>query len=92
VCLPAAGEEAIAPCTRLLALDPTPFACNNRGNGGGDEGDYDSAIAYSERTIRLDPNHDVVYNNRGIACYGNPGNRRPGANNSARSQISYGLH
>jgi tetratricopeptide (TPR) repeat protein len=56
VCASATGDEAIAACSRLLALDPKNAAAyNNRGWAYDGKGDYDRAIADLDQAIWLDP-------------------------------------
>jgi tetratricopeptide (TPR) repeat protein len=70
-CQKAAGDEAIAACTRRIdsgiAGRPRAIAYHNRGVALGRKGDYDRALADLNEAIRLDPNSAVAYNSRGIA-------------------------
>jgi tetratricopeptide (TPR) repeat protein len=71
VCGSGIGGEAIAACTRILALNPkSAEAYNNRGNAYDRKGDYDEAISDLNQAIQLDPKNTVVYNNRGYAYNG----------------------
>jgi tetratricopeptide (TPR) repeat protein len=71
VCGSGTGGEAIAACSRILALNPkSAEAYNNRGNAYDRKGDYDRAISDLDQAIRLDPKNTVVYNNRGYAYTG----------------------
>jgi tetratricopeptide (TPR) repeat protein len=68
VCKQAAGDEAIAACTRLLALNPQDaVAYTNRGGAYGRRGEYDRAIADLDQATRLDPKYAAAYTNRGFA-------------------------
>jgi tetratricopeptide (TPR) repeat protein len=67
MCISGTGDEEIAACSRLLALDPKPFAYNNRGNAYNQKGEYDRAIADLDQAIRLDPKLTGAYANRGVA-------------------------
>jgi invasion protein IalB len=60
VCPPAMGEEAIAACIRMLALNPKNAVIFRNG-------DYDDAISDEEQAIRLDPKRAIAYNTRGDA-------------------------
>jgi tetratricopeptide (TPR) repeat protein len=60
------SNEAIAACSRLLALNPNDAdAYNGRGNAYNGEGHYDRAIADFDQAIRLDPKNANSYNDRG---------------------------
>jgi tetratricopeptide (TPR) repeat protein len=68
MCAQRAGDEAIAACTRLLAINPrNAVAYNNRGNVYYRKGDYDQAISDFDQAIRLDRRYTPAYVNRGIA-------------------------
>jgi tetratricopeptide (TPR) repeat protein/invasion protein IalB len=68
LCQQATGEEAIAACTRMLALNPkNAVVFVVRGVAYFRRGDYDDAISDYERAIRLDPKLAVAYNDRGDA-------------------------
>jgi tetratricopeptide (TPR) repeat protein len=67
VCRRAAGDDAIAACTRMLSLNPNNAeAYVNRGLAYGGKQDYDRAISDYDRAIRADPKYVMAYNNRGI--------------------------
>ena len=71
VCGTGTGDEAIAACNRLLALNPKDVTSyNNRGNAYFRKGDYDRAIVDYDRAIWLDPKYAFAYNNRGNAYSG----------------------
>jgi tetratricopeptide (TPR) repeat protein len=73
VCESGTGEEAIAACGRLLALDPNDaVAYYHRGRAYQVKNDYDQAIADYDQAIRLDPNYAHAYYKRGYA-YANKG-------------------
>jgi tetratricopeptide (TPR) repeat protein len=68
VCVSGTGDDAIAACSRLLALEPKlAGAYYNRGIAYFGKGDYDWAISDYDRAIRLDPKFAPAYNNRGNA-------------------------
>jgi Flp pilus assembly protein TadD len=68
ICAQRAGDEAIAACTRLLAINPrSAVAYNNRGNVYYRKGDYDRAISDFHQAIRLDRRYTPAYVNRGLA-------------------------
>ena len=68
VCQQATGEQAIAACTRMLALNPkNAVVFVVRGVAYFRKGDYDDAISDYERAIRLDPKLAIAYSNRGDA-------------------------
>jgi tetratricopeptide (TPR) repeat protein len=70
VCKQAKGDEAIAACSRLSALDPkNAFPYYNRGLAYYQKGDYNRAIADYDQAIRVDPNYALAYNDRGLAYY-----------------------
>src|SRR5215475_14961592 len=67
VCGQAAGEDAIAACTRMLALDPNnAVAYVNRGLAYAGKKAYDRAISEFDQAIRIDPKYVMAYNNRGL--------------------------
>jgi tetratricopeptide (TPR) repeat protein len=67
------GAEAIAACTRLLALNPNnAVAYYDLGTAYVIKGEYDRAISDLDQAIRLDPNLAMAYNNRG-GVYENKG-------------------
>jgi invasion protein IalB/Flp pilus assembly protein TadD len=68
VCQQATGEEAIAACTRMLAVNPkNAVVFVVRGVAYFRKGDYDDAISDYERAIRLDAKLAIAYSNRGDA-------------------------
>ena len=67
------GDKAIAACTRVLGLNPQPWAFNNRGNAYYTKGDLDRAIADYNEAIRLDPKDDNAFYDRGTV-YNSKGN------------------
>jgi tetratricopeptide (TPR) repeat protein len=70
-CETGTADEAIAACSRLLALDPhDTFARNNHGNAYFRNGDYDRAIADYDQALTLDPKLSAAYNGRGNAYTG----------------------
>jgi tetratricopeptide (TPR) repeat protein len=71
VCRQGTGDEAIAACSRTLALNPKDaVAYNNRGSVYNEKGDYDSAISDLNQAIELDPKLALAYSNRGWAYEG----------------------
>jgi len=67
VCGQAAGDDAIAACTRLLSLNPSNVvAYVNRGLAYASKKAYDRAISEFDQAIRIDPKYVMAYNNRGL--------------------------
>jgi tetratricopeptide (TPR) repeat protein len=73
-CAKAAGDEAIAACSRAIASGKfrdkalAPLF-NNRGYDYKAKGDYDRAIADYNEAIRLDSKNASAFNNRGTCYY-----------------------
>jgi tetratricopeptide (TPR) repeat protein len=67
-CSRGAADEAVAACTRLLALDPqrNAVAYQYRGLTYHNRGDYDRAIADYDQAIWLDPKYAVAYRQAGL--------------------------
>jgi tetratricopeptide (TPR) repeat protein len=69
-CEDSSGDEAIAACGRVLALNPNDAAAyTHRGSAYNVKGEYDLAISDFDRAIRLDPTLAGPHNGRGYAYY-----------------------
>jgi tetratricopeptide (TPR) repeat protein len=66
VCGQGTGDEAIAACNRVLALNPKDaVAYSNRGWAYDSKGDYDRAISDLDQAIQHDPRLANAYGYRG---------------------------